>query len=331
MKASVSIVKKYQPMITRLAAVRPGRQAAGMGLQTNATRFLFLQRTIGNRAVARLGAQKKQADSTKRELWPVLALRPSAMPDQAGTIPQNKILLRQSRTPVAEYRRQKKGLRRKLAGINKISNLLRRRNKQKEFIKKILVQVLHHNPFNRIEVKKINGNARAQTEWSNPAKQNLGIKVAFDEGIFKDPLPLIIATVIHESVHADQLKAGIAYYVNPALRVGTIEGIYRRAVYCFAEADARIDTLHKFDRVLPKGHKTRILKEISLMLKKADNAIYRMDSSEYQRRGSKYQKWLAALLTGNKLKRGGSIRTIWKRDKAHIGLKNDLLPWRKLP
>jgi len=331
MKASVPTVKKDRPTITRLTAVRPERAAAANGLQNGATRLFFLQRTIGNRAVVRLTAQKNPDDPTKRKLWPVLAVRPSAMPDQAGTIPQNQILLRRRRTPVAEYRRRKKGLRRSLAGINRISNSLRRRNKQQEFIKKILVQVLHHNPFNRIEVKKITANVRAETEWRNPAKKNLGIKVAFDEGIFKDPLPLIIATVIHESVHADQLKAGIEYYVDPARRVGTIEGTYRRAVYYFAEADARIDTFLKIAGVLPKGHKTRILKEITLMLKKADSEIYDMDSSEYQRRGGKFQKWLAALLTGNKLKNGGRIRAIWKRDKAHIGLKNDLLPWRKLP
>jgi hypothetical protein len=89
--------------------------------------------------------------------------------------------------------------------------------------------------------------------------------------------------------------------------------------------------LRKFAKALPKGHGRRILTEITVLLKKADNEMNHMDSTEYRRRGRKYQKWLVGLFIGNKLKHGGSIKAIWKRDKRHIGLKNDLLPWRRLP
>jgi hypothetical protein len=222
-------------------------------------------------------------------------------------------------------------LERELRRINRIANSARRRNKRKRFIRKILAQVLHKNPFKIIDVKNITGGARAETEWRNPAKKNLGIKATFDESIFKDPLALIIATVIHESAHADQLKAGLDYYVAPTRRVGTIEGIYRRAVNYFAEADARIATLLQFAKALPGGHKKIILTEITVLLKKADKTIDRMDSAEYRRRGRQYQRRLTGLFTGRQLKHGGSIKTIWKKDKSRIRLKNDLLPWKRLP
>jgi hypothetical protein len=320
-------------MVRRRPVVPSGSKAAGDGYPARSTRLLFLQRTIGNRAVRRLVVQESPAGLTKKPVGPLPGVGPSAVHLPVGPATQKQPLWCQRRSAVAEYRRQKTGLGRELLTINRITNSSRKRKRRITFVKKILGKVLHHSPFKRIDIQKITGTGtvRAETEWINPAKKNLGIKVTFDERIFKDPLPLIIATIIHESAHADQLKAGMEYYVDPALRVGRIEGIYRKAVNYFAEIDARIVTLYKFVKALPKGHKRRILTEITRLLKKADTAIDRMDSAEYRRRGRKYQKRLVGLFTGNKLKQGGSIKAIWKRDKRHLVLKNDLLPWKRLP
>jgi len=323
---------KPNKVVSPSANTLPGGRVPAHGYTASGFRFLFLQRTIGNRAVGSLIAQIAHAGSNKMGLLPLITLRPPAMHWQAMAKRQGQIMRRRKRTPYTEYKRQRTRLIRELRRINRITRTALRKKRQKAFIQKILVNVLRHNPFKRIEIKRIAGNARAETEWRNPRKQNLGIKATFDESIFKDPLALIIATVIHESAHADQLKAGIKYYASPARRVSTAEGIYRRAVYYFAEADARVDTLLKFAKALPKGHKTRIMGEITTMILKADKNISRMDSAIYlQRGGRKYQRWLTGLFTGKKLKHGGRIKTIWRRDKSYLGLKNDLFPWRKLP
>jgi hypothetical protein len=293
--------------------------------------ILQMQRTIGNRAVCRLALQTLPSGPAEKKLAPFSGVGPSALYVQSAPASRNLILLRRRRTPVLEYGRRKNRLERELQKIKDGPSSVQIRNKRKRFIRKILVQILHKNPFKLIDVKNITGGARAETEWRNPAKKNLGIKVTFDESIFKDPLALIIATVIHESAHADQLKAGMDYYVAPTRRVGAIEGIYRRAVNYFAEADARIHTLLTFVKALPRGHKKRILTEITVLLKKADKTIDRMDSAEYRRRGRIYQRRLTRLFAGKQLKHGANIKKIWKKDKSHIGLKNDLLPWRKLP
>jgi hypothetical protein len=314
-------------------SVRPiKKRGPGMSHPPACAKILQLQRVIGNRAV---GERIRRVDAfgNSAQICPgtaagrlPLVIRARPMPAVSG-----QILQRQKHTPVAEFTKRKLSLERELRRINKIADASRRKKSRQAFLKKILLKVLHHNPFARIKVKKISGTARAETEWINPAKKSAGIQCAFDEDIFKDPLVLIIATLIHESAHADQLKAGMEYYPDPTLTPIAHEKIYRKAVYYLAEADARLDTLYKFFKALPKTYVKQVMKETTDLIQKADKFIGRMNAAVFSYRGRHYQRKLTALFTGKKLKRGGKIKAIWKRDKAYLGLKNDLLPWRRLP
>lgn len=292
--------------------------------------ILHLQRSAGNRACRR---PKRFLPSTSGKCPDIihsdvlfLAKSPDSLPgfileigsDASGSI---------QRSTLKRYKRSRSALKRKLAAITRITSPSRKKRKQIKLLKTIYNKIIGNNPFSSIQVKKISD--WAETEWINPARKNLGIKVVFSEDIFKETLEKIIATAIHEATHASQLKSGMEYYPHPQTRVGIRQKYYLETVRHLAEADANLETLTKFEQALGSKQATFISKIIAYHFLKADQCLSTIASTIYLR--PLYRRKLERLFTQNKLKNAKEIQRLWKKNKGRLRLKHDLFPWRKLP
>ena len=120
----------------------------------------------------------------------------------------------------------------------------------------------------------------AVTELVDPGDKNKGVKVTFNEEVFKDPLESIIATALHESVHARQLKSGVparSFHYGPRKD-------YYAAVNALSELEAyTIEALSPFFGKLPLARQKQLKGFLGQAEKKAVAAINKMniDLSQY--------------------------------------------------
>ncbi len=157
-----------------------------------------------------------------------------------------------------------KNLKNRLQGLRKRSKI--------DLIKTIYKEVLDYNPFTIIDVKSITKEkqtkqiegqtyeiittSNAVTEWADDKDHSKGIKVTFEEELFKDPVEEIISTALHEAVHARQLEKGVPYslFATPGR-----EKNYKLAVAALSELDAyTIEINSPFFETLSKERKEQV-------------------------------------------------------------------------
>jgi hypothetical protein len=289
--------------------------------------ILLLQRSVGNRASRRyLKSISSESLDIIQSDGLCLAKNPKSRPWRLLEIGMGAYG-RIQRSTLKKYKRLRSKLNRKLAAIKRITSPARKKRQQIKLLRTMYNTIIGNNPFTSIQVKKIS--AWAETEWINLAKKNLGIKVVFNEAIFKQPLEKIVATAIHEATHAHQLKKGVNYYPSLKSIVKPKRGVYLRVVYHFAEADANLATLIQFHKALNPKQLREIDSAIGRHFKKADIWLGRMAPSFYNRPA--YRLKLTQLFTHSRLKHAKTIIKLWKHNKKRSGYQNDLLPWGKLP
>lgn len=194
--------------------------------------ILHLQQTIGNQAVQRLFADVRgPLSAISGQIQAKLKI--SQPNDIFESRIENFFLQRQINSYFQDphkafkrYKTLKKRLNYELRLIKRTRNRRLKKTRQIKFLKKIYDKVLGYNPFAVINVGlltktktfrkggylyKVTTSDNAMTEWVDEHDKRKGIKVTFNKVVFTDPLESIIATALHESVHAKRLKSGVPY------------------------------------------------------------------------------------------------------------------------
>ena len=149
------------------------------------------------------------------------------------------------------------------------------------------------------------------------------------EFVLKDKLANIITTLIHEATHASQLRAGMRYYRYVGFQRSAKETIFLRAVGAFAEADAYLETHIRFAKALAPKRAGAILGEVAHHFRAADTELSSMAASFYTR--TDLRKRLTNIFLQKKLKHPRTIVLTWRGHRRQLRLRNDLLPWGRLP
>ena len=115
----------------------------------------------------------------------------------------------------------------------------------------------------------------AVTELVDPRDKNKGVRVTFNEEVLKkDPLESIIATALHESVHARQLKSGVparSFHYGPRKD-------YYAAVNALSELEAYTMEAHSpFFGKLPLTRQKQLKGFLGQAEKKAIAALNKMN------------------------------------------------------
>ncbi len=254
----------------------------------------------------------------------------SAMAPELSITPvnENVIQLAQKDPVVKRYEKKEALLKRELIKIRKITNKRNRKTKQIAFMKKLLVDITGANPFKKIEfgklstiktvrsathISKVSVGANAETEWVDDLDHSKGIKVTFNETMFNtDPLESIISTVMHESVHARQLKSGVPYQsVLP--RSYSLKNYYK-AVQALMEVDAYLTQINEpfYKKKVPASNKKTTQKSLKDATADAKTALNRMSATfRYQQLQLKLEKLLPK----------------FKGIQKYLWLKTNPLPW----
>jgi hypothetical protein len=232
-----------------------------------------------------------------------------------------------SRRSFQAYKKQKTSLNRMLQRIQRTRPVKRKKQRQIAFMIKIYQKVLGYNPFKVIDVKKLRKSKKvirgqylylittgpnAETEWVDPTNKRKGIKVTFDEGLFKDPLESIIATALHEGVHAQHLLSGVPYQTFAGKGAAAN---YQDAIRALSELDAYYAEVRSpFFAKLTLARQKELRKHLSDAEKDVKTALNRISAKW---RYSSYQSLIEKMLP--------KFRTL-----IQIGwFRKNPLPWKK--